>query len=124
LADSVWEISVPVYLRVHVSWKKTLVSAPFFYYPPEILETRDLKLEIHLLEDYIVLYHQKEPNDILAMIYLKNEFIYPHIYNGSVGEEKAYYDELEKIFSKVKILLNDGNLRLVGYSRYSEENLK
>lgn len=112
-----WEICVPVYLKISQKGRKTLTSAPFSCYQPEDIESKELRLEIRKVDNIIVIYYQEDANEILAMVSLEDDLVYPFKQSGDHEEITLYYVKVRKLFSQLKILLKNENLKLSGLRR-------
>ena len=114
-ARSDWEASIPVYLEITKEDGKVLRSGSFFYYSPESLDMKTLGegLEIHTVNTIIFIYEDEDPDEILAMIDIEDNLVYPPGPGGGNYEEtKKYYSRVKELFSRLKKLLENDDLEL------------
>jgi hypothetical protein len=118
-----WEICVPVYFKFSPKGRKSVTSAPFYCYPPESIETKELRLEIHQRDQIIFLYREEESNVILALVGCEDNLVYPtsELTNWPEDERETYHSKLQTLFSTLKELLENDELELSGYPWISQE---
>lgn len=116
-AEKYWEICVSVHLEIESKNGETLTSAPFSCYPPEDIESKTLRLEIRKMGNIVFIYKKGSPNKILTMVDLEDDLVYPGILRGGPEEIDLYYSRVRELFSKLKMLLNNDELKLSGLFR-------
>ena len=109
-AEGYWDGSIPVYFKIKRKGERTLRGGNFSYYLPNEIESKTLGLVVRKRDDIIFLYHEKDPNLILAMVELAEEFVYPSYEPLSL--DTSYYSQRDRLLSRLKELLMNDDLVL------------